>query len=388
MATDCCFAILCRMVDSFIDRTWRFCCSLVCCNCECPCCSTNQCQEMTCRFHFCEPELDEDYEPGNIQEVKVTTTPVTYTCEDLDAVCLVCCRYLSCVPCCAFMCKKCSNSRICPKCLHSNCCLAKDRNILKEMEVLENSIPGAYKKSSTPQKKGKDSHLYPKESTGKTHLVSTDNNSVYGNDSKTSSLRSKAESEEEEMNREDGHYRSSDKGKNETTITAIIEHPPSVALCGTTDSVTIAHNEVPTSSGTATKSIQYKTRKLARKMDSIEFDQLLDSDSENDHDQSCYHGNKATPNVKVNYRDVCTNGVQIIVTDYDYGKKRTDSISSESSVDSRQMERNQEIVEQEKDSSSESADTPIEDQCSEDMQRPVVMETRNILITNHRQTSV
>ncbi|XP_060074850.1 uncharacterized protein LOC132554543 [Ylistrum balloti] len=394
MGTECCFAILCRMCDSLIERTWRFCCGLACCNCKCPCCSTNQCQEMTCQCHFCEPELDEDYEPGNLHEVKVTASPVTYTCDDLDQTCMVCCRYLSCVPCCAFICKKCSNSHYCPKCLHNNCCLARDRDILKEMEMLENSIPGAYRKSASPQKSSKDSHLYPKELTGKTCLVSADNN--HGNDSKTSSLRSKAESEEEEINREDGHYRYSCNAKTETTTTAIIEQPYSVDLCGATDSNCMTNNKETNtehfktiSNDTINQVHQTKARKIARSMDSIEFDELFGSDSASiNQGGRGYHGDKVKSNVKVRYRDMCTNGMEIIVTDYDYGKKRSDSISSGSSVGSQSTEQNQEMGQQEMDSSTESEQTLGENQCDEDMYKPIVVETRNILITNHRQTSV
>ncbi|XP_033747354.1 uncharacterized protein LOC117332519 [Pecten maximus] len=385
MATECCWAILCRMCSSMIDRTWRYCCGLPCCNCDCPCCSTNQCQEMTCQFHCCEPELDEDYEPGNIQEVKATASPVTYTCDDLDRVCMICCRYLSCVPCCGFICKKCSNSHYCPSCRHSNCCLAKDGDILKEMEVLGSSIPGAYRKSSSPQKMSKDSHLYPKESTGKTCLVSPDNNSLHGNDSKTNSLRSKAESDEEEMNREDGHYKYSNRAKKEITISAIIEQPNSIASCGSLNSRETECFNRTTGNDKEDKFNQNKTRKLARSMDSIEFDEILDSDSD---DLSGYFSNKATSNIKVNYRDKCTNGMEIIVTDYDYGKKRTDSISSESSIENQEAEENQEIVEQEIHSSTESEDTPGDHQYNDDIYKPVVVEKRNILITNYRQTSV
>lgn len=379
------------MCSSMIDRTWRYCCGLPCCNCDCPCCSTNQCQEITCELHCCEPELDEDYEPGNIQEVKVVATPKIYTCDDLDRVCLVCCTYLCCVPCTTYICKKCSNSPCCPRSFRNNCFLAKDRDILREMEVLENSIPGAYRKSSSPQKMSKDSHLYPKESTGKTCLVSPDNNSLHGNDSKTSSLRSKAESDEEEINREDGHYRYSNPTKKEITISAVIEQPRSVGLgnmCTSNRTETIESINNTTCNDTESKTTKKKTRKIAKKMDSIDFDELVASDSDS-HDKSGYHGNKAKRSqIKVSYRDVCTNGVEIIVTDYDYGKKRSDSISSESSIENLQNGGSEEIDEQEIYSSSESEDIPEDKQCSEDMYKPVVIETRNILITNHRQTSV
>lgn len=313
-----------------------------------------------------------------LEEDKEKSTPTTFTCEDLDKVCMTCCKYVCCIPCCEFVSDKCTHNKLCQGCLHSNCC--NPGNKQKEIKVLNNSIPGAYRRSPMPQRRSKDSSLYPTSSTGKTQLVTADNASLHGNDSKTSSLRSKAESEEEEMNREDEQIRFSGQGRSrkasshEKTISVIVEQPVSMS----------DHEEQP-------MYVKRTQMKVARSMDSVEFVELLNSDSDG---EDSFHGNAdlTEPGVRVSYHDVCMNGIKIIVTDYDYGKKCSDSISSESSIGS-QIEHPQEVVQQ-VDNSTNNDYKQETDQFSEitaakgDIFAPVIIETENVLIRNYRQTSV